>query len=357
MPATRKTSTNTAKRTRVSYPIQKRKNRVIDKHLKEIIIEKFFDDDLSKAQVAKLFKLNWSTVDGIVERYVERGTLENLPRGGRKEKLVKLREEHSKFLNDLLDEDCQLTLGIMKERLLEKFPDLVEKGISIPQIHRHVRQEIGFTLKRTKPVEEKRNSPEVIKSRAYFVSKLQDLGISYKTNCIFVDEAGFNSNLIRGKGYSKRGENAIVKTKTKRALNITILAAISYQGVEDVTAKMVKGGTNSELFLVFIKQIVASLDRSNAASHYFIMDNARIHTAELIKKYFRSETRHHVHFLPAYSPFLNPIEECFSKLKGLVRRKPGLDAKELVNYIGESSKQIFSDNCQGWVNHSIPFFR
>ncbi|KAI8645965.1 hypothetical protein BD408DRAFT_32057 [Parasitella parasitica] len=109
MPATRKTSSNAIKKTKAPSPIQKRKNRVIDKHLKEIIIEKFFDDDLSKAQVAKLIKLNWSTVDGIIERYVERGTLENLPRRGRKEKLVKLREEHSEFLDEILDEDCQLT--------------------------------------------------------------------------------------------------------------------------------------------------------------------------------------------------------------------------------------------------------
>ncbi|OAD72394.1 hypothetical protein PHYBLDRAFT_146586 [Phycomyces blakesleeanus NRRL 1555(-)] len=173
------------------------------------------------------------------------------------------------------------TIGIIKDKLLEQFPGLQDVGISPQQIHKHIYTKVGFTLKRTKPVEEKRNTPNVIKSRFEFASMLQQLGISYQTNCIFVDEAGFNANLIRERGLSKKGSNAVVRTKTKRAFNITIMAAISFQGVEDVTAKMVAGSTNTELFLQFIKQIVASLDRDNAAPHYFIMDNPAIHTANL----------------------------------------------------------------------------
>lgn len=336
---------------------EKRKNKAMDANFKQIIVEKVLDDDLSKAEVARQFKMNWSTVDSIVERFVERGTVENLPRGGRREATVKLHGEHTDFLRDLLDDNATFTMGLLQEKLYNQFPELAEKGISPQQIHKHVIGKIGFTMKRTKPVEEKRNTPEVIKSRKEFESKLQELGISYKTNCIFVDEAGFNANLIRGRGYSRKGEDAVVKTKTKRAVNVTILAAISYQGVEDVTAKMIPGGTNADLFLEFIKQIVASLDRDNAAEHYFIMDNAPIHTANIIKNYFKEETRHRVHYLPPYSPFLNPIEECFSKLKGLVRRKPGLNAKELVTHIGECSKEIVRDNCKGWVDHSISFFK
>lgn len=61
-------------------------------------------------------------------------------------------------------------------------------------------------------------------------------------------------------------------------------------------------------------------------------------------------------FLPAYSPFLNPVEECFSKLKGLVKRKLGVKTKELIEHIGECSKEIVQENCHGWVDHGISFF-
>lgn len=86
------------------------------------------------------------------------------------------------------------------------------------------------------------------------------------------------------------------------------------------------------------------------------MDNSPIHTANLIKDFFKYYTRHRVHFLPSYSPFLNPIEETFSKLKGLIKRKPGLTTTELVQHIGDASRQICRENCQGWVDHSISFF-
>lgn len=48
-------------------------------------------------------------------------------------------------------------------------------------------------MKKTKPVvKETRNTPDVIQKRKDYASKLQGLGISYKKNCIFVNEAEFN---------------------------------------------------------------------------------------------------------------------------------------------------------------------
>lgn len=47
------------------------------------------------------------------------------------------------------------------------------------------------------------------------------------------------------------------------------------------------------------------------------MDNAKIHTAKNIKHLFGSLN---IFYGPGYSPFLNPIEEFFSVLKGLIRK-------------------------------------
>ncbi|OAD67998.1 hypothetical protein PHYBLDRAFT_151080 [Phycomyces blakesleeanus NRRL 1555(-)] len=133
---------------------------------------------------------------------------------------------------------------------------------------------IGFTLKQTKAVEERRNDPDVTETRRKFVESLPELGVVYVAHCIFIDEAGFN---------------------TKRALNISILAAISNNGVESMSAKL-----------------------------WFILDNAPIHRSHLVRD-FMATTRHHIKFLPPYSPFLNSVEESFSKLKILAKRKPGPD--------------------------------
>ncbi|CEP17317.1 hypothetical protein [Parasitella parasitica] len=133
-----------------------------------------------------------------------------------------------------------------------------EYGLSISGLFRHIIEHISFTLKRTKPVEEKRNDPTTIAKRNACVENMQFDSVSYKINSIFVDEAGFDANLIREQGWSKKGESSIVKTKTKRAINVSILAAISYQGVEIIQEKMVNGGTTAAIFCEFVKSVMAS---------------------------------------------------------------------------------------------------
>ncbi|CEP12687.1 hypothetical protein [Parasitella parasitica] len=159
-----------------------------------------------------------------------------------------------------LDEDCTKTLDIIKEELESKFPDLAEKNVSTSGLWRFMIERIGFTLKRTKAVEERRNTSETIQQRyEYVVQRLPERGISYKTNYIFVDEAGFNANLIRGQGYSKKGSTSVVFNATKRAVNMSILAAISHHGVEDVSVKLVKGSTTGEIIKQFVDGIMKNL--------------------------------------------------------------------------------------------------
>ncbi|OAD72017.1 hypothetical protein PHYBLDRAFT_68706 [Phycomyces blakesleeanus NRRL 1555(-)] len=100
-----------------------------------------------------------------------------------------------------------------------------------------------ITLKRSTPIEEKRNDEETCHKRKDFILSLQPEGILYNHNCIFIDEAGFNINMIKGHTRSKAGAPAFVKTKIKRATNVTILFALSAEGVESCHAKIVKGGT------------------------------------------------------------------------------------------------------------------
>ncbi|CEP12534.1 hypothetical protein [Parasitella parasitica] len=88
---------------------------------------------------------------------------------------------------------------------------------------------------------------------------------------------------------------------------------------------------------------MASLYENNAAPHNFVMDNARIQTAPVVKDLFQN-SRHKLHLLLPYSPFPNPIEECFSKLKTSVKRKPELTGDAYLKHISECSKEIAREN-------------
>ncbi|KAF9991510.1 hypothetical protein BGZ80_009079, partial [Entomortierella chlamydospora] len=49
------------------------------------------------------------------------------------------------------------------------------------------------------------------------------------------------------------------------------------------------------------------------------MDNASIHKSPQVRELIE-EACHFCKYLPPYSPFLNPIEECWSKIKSTFKR-------------------------------------
>jgi transposase len=56
-------------------------------------------------------------------------------------------------------------------------------------------------------------------------------------------------------------------------------------------------------------------------------------------------------YLAAYSPDLNPIEEAFSKIKGLVRKAETRTKEALVEAIGSALSAITSGDARGFFKH------
>ena len=57
------------------------------------------------------------------------------------------------------------------------------------------------------------------------------------------------------------------------------------------------------------------------------MDNASIHHVEEVSEIIQEEAGAQLLFLPPYSPDLNPLEEVFSKIKGIIKSNDGLRSK------------------------------
>jgi hypothetical protein len=50
------------------------------------------------------------------------------------------------------------------------------------------------------------------------------------TNCVFMDESGFNSHQTTKRAWSRIGEDAIVKVPTQKRVNVSIVGCISPWG-------------------------------------------------------------------------------------------------------------------------------
>jgi transposase len=57
-------------------------------------------------------------------------------------------------------------------------------------------------------------------------------------------------------------------------------------------------------------------------------------------------------FLPSYSPDLNPIEEAFSKIKGIVRKVGARTREALVEAIERALAAVTPEDAAGWFAHA-----
>jgi transposase len=85
------------------------------------------------------------------------------------------------------------------------------------------------------------------------------------------------------------------------------------------------------------------------------MDNAPIHKPEKITEEINKRGYRIIH-LPPYSPFLNPIEVFWTKVKTPIHRSPMTDRDNLVARIREAAEKVAPEDCQGCIRHSESFF-
>jgi transposase len=57
-------------------------------------------------------------------------------------------------------------------------------------------------------------------------------------------------------------------------------------------------------------------------------------------------------YLPAYSPDFNPIEEAFSKMKGIVRRAGARTKYALIDVLSEALSAISVQDARGYFEHA-----
>ena len=109
----------------------------------------------------------------------------------------------------------------------------------------------------------------------------------------------------------------------------------------------VEGATTSAVFEAYVEQI---LGPSLRKGQVVVMDNLSAHKGERVRQLIE-ERGCELNYLPSYSPDLNPIEEAFSKIKGLVRKAQARTREALVEAIGSALSAVTSEDIRGFFEH------
>lgn len=80
------------------------------------------------------------------------------------------------------------------------------------------------------------------------------------------------------------------------------------------------------------------------------MDNCSIHKGEEIEALITKAGAKLI-YLPPYSPDFSPIENCWSKIKSLLRSISARNYTDLAKAIEEAFNKVSLDNIRGWFTH------
>jgi transposase len=133
-----------------------------------------------------------------------------------------------------------------------------------------------------------------------------------------------------------------------RGKNQTLIAAITLEGAMlEEAAMAVEGATNAKVFEAYVEHF---LGPTLEAGQVVVMDKLSAHRTERVRELIEERGADLV-FLPSYSPDLNPIEEAFSKIKGLLRKAGARTKEALVETIAQALSAVTSEDAEGWFRH------
>ena len=162
---------------------------------------------------------------------------------------------------------------------------------------------------------------------------------------VFVDEMGTNISLVPLYAWAPKGERAHCSVPRNRGANITLLASMSLEGMGPCMT--VLRSTTSLVFEAYVEQVLSPVLRPG---QIVVMDNLTAHKGDRVKELIE-ERGCELLYLPPYSPDFNPIEEAFSKIKGILRRAEARTREALVEALGLSISAVSVQEAHGFFEH------
>lgn len=162
----------------------------------------------------------------------------------------------------------------------------------------------------------------------------------------FVDESGIHLSLTRLFGRAAPGARVVDHVPQQPSgLAWTLLGALGVNGLS--APWLLDGPVDGLAFEVYVREV---LGPSLKAGDIVVMDNLSAHKVSAIERAL-SACDAQLHFLPPYSPDLNPIEQCWSKIKTALRSAKARTFEALLDALQAALQTISPADASAWFAH------
>ncbi len=162
---------------------------------------------------------------------------------------------------------------------------------------------------------------------------------------VFIDESASNLAMTRRYSRAPRGERAVAP-RPVHPENITMVGALRTTGMGAMMT--LPGAMNGPVFLAWIREVLVPTIRPGEV---VVMDNLSVHKVDGVADTIEAAGASLL-YLPPYSPELNPIEECWSKMKTLLRTAAARTQDKFNQAIVNAMANITPTDCAGWYRHA-----
>jgi transposase len=142
-----------------------------------------------------------------------------------------------------------------------------------------------------------------------------------------------------------KGERAVVSEPFRTGSNISIISAVTLDGVQ--VPMMISGAIDTQVLRCYVEQMLVP---ELSPGDIVIWDNLHTHNDSEVRRLIE-QAGARIEPLPAYSPDLNPKEECISKIKAYLRKVSANTEGKLAAALNRAIELVTPDDVRGWFAH------
>jgi len=163
---------------------------------------------------------------------------------------------------------------------------------------------------------------------------------------VFIDEFGANLAMTPRYGRAKAGRRVRTTRPIHRGRNVTFAGALTKRGLCALQA--LPGSATTENFTAWVRDHLCPFLH---AGQVVLMDNLRSHKGDGVRALIEARGAF-LMFVPPYCPDLNPIEECWSKVKNVVRKAAARSEEALLEAVHFAAGLVTPHDALGWIAHA-----
>lgn len=258
---------------------------------KRLFVILSYDEGQSVEELARLTRLSNWTIEEYLKKYSSQNKTKNDPTGGSSSKLS---EVETIELERHLSQTTYLKVKDIVAYVKGRFGQQYSRSGMTAWLRDH-----GFTFKRPEKIPGKLDP----KKQAQFIEEYKKLKSSLGPceELYFLDAVHPEYQSQAVSGWIKKGECKTLQTTGKQS-RLHFIGALALKGMKVVVReyKTIDG----ESMIRFLQDLEKE---SSAKRIHVILDNASAHKNQKLEK-FLQQSRIKLHYLPPYSPNLNPIE-------------------------------------------------